>query len=139
MRESRPFTISHELTRMTDKIVYKHLSYKIVGFSMHIHRKLGHGFLEKVYENTLMVLLRKEGIYAEQQAPTLVYFEGQEVGNYVADIVVERQIILELKSIDTMTPAHRAQAINYLKATKLRLALLINFGKKRLEYERYVL
>ena len=139
MRESRFVTISHELIQMTDKIVYKRLSYKIVGFTMHIHRNLGYGFLEKVYENAFMVLLRREGIYAEQQAPIWVCFEGEEVGNYVADIVVERQIILELKSIDTLTPAHRAQAINYLKATKIRLALLINFGKKRLEYERYVL
>jgi GxxExxY protein len=105
---------------------------------MKVHRQLGYGFLEKVYENALMVLFRREGIQAQQQAPVTVYFEGEEVGKYVADVLVEDKIILELKSVEILADAHRAQALNYLKATGLRLAILLNFAKQKLEYERLV-
>ena len=91
---------SHELAQMgtnEDKILYKDLSYKIVGLAMQVYNKLGYGFLEKVYENALMVLLRREGIKAEQQTPGTVYFEGQAVGDYYADILVENKIILEFQ------------------------------------------
>ena len=94
-----------------------------------VNSKLGYGFLEKVYENALMVLLRRKGIKARQQAPISVYFEGEVVGEYFADILVDGKIILELK----------AQALNYLKATGLRLAIIVNFGKEELEYKRLVL
>ena len=120
-----------------DKILYKDLSYKIVGLAMKVHSKLGYGFLEKVYENAMMVLLRREGIHAKQQAPITVYFDGEVVGDYYADILVEDNIILELKAIERITDAHRAQTLNYLKATGLHLAILLNFGKERLKYERF--
>lgn len=103
---------------------------------MDVHNRLGYGFLEKVYENALMVLLRKAGIGARQQHPVSVYFEGEEIGHYVADIIVNDSIILELKSQDGITSAHRAQTLNYLKATGCRLAIILNFGKTRLEHER---
>ncbi|WP_295100222.1 GxxExxY protein [uncultured Candidatus Kuenenia sp.] len=122
-----------------DKILYKDLSYKIVGLAMQVHNKLGYGFLEKVYENALMVLFRREGIQAKQQAPITVYFEDEVVGDYYADILVEDKIMLELKSSEGIIDAHRAQTLNYLKATKLRLAIILNFGKEKLEYERIVL
>ena len=121
-----------------EKILYKDLSYKIVGLAMEVHSKLGYGFLEKVYENAMMVLFHREGIHATQQAPLTVHFEGQVVGDYYADILVEDKIILELKAIEKITDVHRAQALNYLKATGLRLAILLNFGKERLQYERFV-
>ena len=121
-----------------EKILYKDLSYKIVGLAMEVHSKLGYGFLEKVYENAMMVLLRREEILARQQAPITVYFDKQVVGEYYADILVENKIILELKSVEMIANAHRAQVLNYLKATGLRLAILLNFGKERLEYERFV-
>ncbi len=79
-----------------DKILYKDLSYKIVGLAMEVHNKLGYGFLEKVYENALMVLLHKKGIKAEQQAPISVYFDGEVVGDYYADILIDKKLILEL-------------------------------------------
>ena len=104
---------------------------------MEVHSKLGYGFLEKVYENAMMVLLRREGIHAKQQAPITVYFDGEVVGDYYADILVEDNIILELKAIKRITDAHRAQTLNYLKATGLHLAILLNFGKERLKYERF--
>jgi len=119
-------------------ILYKDLSYRIIGLAMRVHSVLGHGFLEKVYEKALMVLLRRENIEAAQQAPITVSFEGEVVGNYYADILVENKIILEIKSAEQIIDAHRAQALHYLKATGLRLALILNFGKEKLEYERMV-
>ncbi|HQU86663.1 MAG TPA: GxxExxY protein [Pyrinomonadaceae bacterium] len=121
------------------EILHKELSYKIVGLAMKLHTELGYGFLEKVYENALMILLRENGIKAEQQVPIKVYYHGQIVGDYIADILVEDNIILELKSSENLAKAHKAQTINYLKATNLRLAMLLNFGKSSLEHERIVL
>ena len=133
---------SHEFSRMTTNsknIIYKELSYKIVGLAMDVHTKLGYGFLEKVYENALMILLEKNGIPAQQQAPIRVYFEEKVVGDYYADILVDDKIILELKTVEKIVGVHRAQILNYLHATGLRLAMILNFGKKILEYERFVL
>lgn len=121
------------------ELLYKDISYKLTGLAMQVHTTLGYGFLEKVYENALMVLLRKEGITAEQQAPITVYFEGEVVGEYYADILVEGKIILELKAAEKIVDNHVAQTLNYLKATGLHLAILLNFGKERLEYKRIVL
>ena len=129
------------MTRMDTNeeiILYKDLSYRIIGLAMRVHSVLGHGFLEKVYEKALMVLLRRENIEAAQQAPITVSFEGEVVGNYYADILVENKIILEIKSAEQIIDAHRAQALHYLKATGLRLAIILNFGKEKLEYERMV-
>lgn len=122
----------------TSKLIYPELSYKIIGLAMEVHRTLGYGFLEKVYENALMVVLERDGIPAQQQAEIKVHFLGRVVGSYEADILIEDKIILELKSCETLNNAHRAQTLNYLKATGFKLALLINFGKKSLEYERIV-
>ncbi len=83
-----------------DIILYKDLSYRIIGLAMRVHSVLGHGFLEKVYERALMVLLRKENIAAVQQAPITVSFEGEVVGDYYADILIENKIILEIKSAE---------------------------------------
>ena len=121
---------------MVENLLYPDLSYRVVGLAMEVHNRLGYGFLEKVYENALMILLRKAGIKAQQQCSIKVYFEGEEVGIYVADIVVEDSIILELKSQDTITNANRAQALNYLKATGYKLAIILNFGRTRLQTER---
>ncbi|MEP7341731.1 MAG: GxxExxY protein [Acidobacteriota bacterium] len=85
-----------------------------------------------------MVLLCRAGIKAQQQATVKVYFDGVVVGDYIADILVDDKIILELKAVERLTDVHRAQALNYLKATGLRLVILINFGKQRLEQERFV-
>lgn len=121
-----------------EKIFHKELSYKIIGVAMQVHRELGFGFLEKVYENAMMVLLRKEMINSVQQAAITVHFMGVVVGEYYADILADDRIILELKSLEKITDAHKAQALNYLKATGKKLAIILNFGKDRLEYERLV-
>jgi len=114
---------SHELTRMytnKKKILYKDLSYRIIGLAMEVHQELGCGFLEKVYENSLMVLFRRDRIPAVQQVSINVHFEGEVVGNYIADILVDNKIILELKCIETIANIHRAQVLNYLKATGIQ-------------------
>ncbi len=132
--------MNHELTRMnTNSLVHKELSYRIIGLAMEVHSNLGPGFLEKVYENALMVLMRREGITAEQQAAVKVMFEGEVVGEYFADILVDNQIILELKAADQITNIHKAQTFNYLKATGHRLGIILNFGAKHLEHHRIVL
>ena len=134
-------SFSHESTRMTTnekEIVYKELSYKIIGLAMEVHSKLGYGFLEKVYENAMILLFKREGINARKQAPIKVYFEGGVVGEYFVDILVEDKIILEIKALDKIIDVHIAQTLNYLKATGSQLAIILNFGKKKLEYERIV-
>ena len=123
---------------MEEKIIYKDLSYQIVGLAIQVRKELGYGFLEKVYENALMVLLEENGIKAEQQVSIKVHFHGRVVGNYIADILVEDSIILEIKTIENISRYERAQTINYLKATSLKLAIVLNFGKDNLMHERFV-
>jgi GxxExxY protein len=106
---------------------------------MEVHNTLGSGFLEKVYENALVVELRLRGLAVEQQDSTDVRYKGRVVGQYVADILVEGLVVLELKALDKLTGDHEAQVLNYLKATGLKVGLLINFGRPRLEWERLVL
>jgi len=136
------FIILYGLTTMKiykKEIIYRELSYEIIGLAMEVHSKLGYGFMEKVYENALMFLFKREGIYAKQQLPIKVYFEGEIVGDYIADILVDEKIILEIKALEGIMDINRSQALNYLKATNLRLAIILNFGKKRFQYERLVL
>jgi len=121
------------------ELIYPELSYKIIGLAMEVHSKLGYGFLEKVYENSLMLLFNKYNIKAEQQSPVPVYFEDQVVGHYVCDIIVEKKIILELKTVDKITDVHKAQLMNYLKATGIKLGIILNFKNKSLEQLRIVL
>ncbi len=121
-----------------NKIIYKDLSYKIIGLAIKVHNKLGYGFMEKVYENAMMVLFRKNRIQSKKQAPISVCFEGEIVGDYYADILIENKIILELKAAEKIIDAHRAQVLNYLKATGLELSIILNFGKEKLEYERFI-
>lgn len=102
---------------MDDKILYKDLSYKIVGLAMQAHTELGYGFLEKVYENALAVLLREHGIAFHQQLPIKVNFHGHTIGEYIADFIIDNSIIVELKAAERIMDAHKAQTINYLKAT----------------------
>jgi len=120
-------------------IVYKDLSYKIIALALEVHNELGCGFLEKVYENALMILLDREGIPARQQSPANVYFQEKIVGQYFADILVDNKLILELKTVDIIANIHIAQVLNYLRATGIKLGLVLNFGKPKFEYKRLVL
>ena len=118
--------------------LYEELTYKLIGCAIEVHNTLGPGLLEKVYENSLMVLFQEKVIKAEQQYPISIYFKEKLVGEYFADILIEKKIILELKAVESFCNAHIAQTLNYLKATNLQLALLINFGKNKLEYKRII-
>ena len=120
------------------RILFKELSYAVVGAAMEVHRTLGPGFLEAVYEEALAHELTLRGIPFEQQPRLPVQYKGQPVGEYVADLIVDGQIILELKAVSRITPGHEAQAHNYLAATGLRLAIILNFGAVSLQQKRIV-
>lgn len=117
----------------------KPLSEKIIGGAFNVSNSLGPGFLEKVYENALAHELRKAGLDVRQQFPVDVVYDGVVVGEFVADLLVESQIVVELKAAKNLDDAHLAQCLNYLKATRLPLCLLLNFGKPRVEVKRIVL
>jgi GxxExxY protein len=99
---------------------------------------LGTGFLEKVYENALAHELRKVGFAVKQQRGTIVMYDGISVGEYFVDLLVEQEIMIELKTVRQLNSAHRAQCLNYLRATGMHLCLLLNFGGPRLEVRRVV-
>ena len=109
---------------------------EILGAAFRVSNSLGCGFLEKVYENALVVELRDSGLPVLQQAKFDVLYKGRSVGEYVADLIVAGRIIVEVKALRELERVHRSQAINYLRATKLPVALLLNFGQARLQYER---
>lgn len=112
---------------------------KTIGCAMGVSRVLGVGFLEKVYENALCVELARAGVPFERQKRLDVIYEGVIVGEYVADIVVAGCVILELKSAEAISDAHKAQLLNYLRATELRVGLILNFGTPKLGIKRMVL
>ena len=112
------------------------LTEKVIRCAFAVSNTLGCGFLEKVYENALAHELRKAGMKAEQQHGITVYYDGVAVGEYAADLRIEGVLLVELKAIKELDDIHLAQCLNYLKATKLRLGLLMNFGKPKLEVHR---
>ena len=120
------------------QILYKDLSYAVVGAAMEVHRVLGPGFLEAVYQRALAHELAQRGIRFEQFRRLPVHYKGVLVGDYEADFVVEDKIILEIKAVSRLHARHEAQAINYLTATGFRLAILLNFGAESLQHQRVV-
>ena len=107
---------------------YSKLTEKIIKAAYTVHNVMGFGFLEKVYQNALMIELRKTGLSILSEEPITVYYENEIVGEYVADIVVEGKVILELKAVKELTEIHEVQLVNYLKATGIEVGLLLNFG-----------
>jgi GxxExxY protein len=120
------------------KILHKELSYAIVGAAMEVHRILGPGFLEAVYQAALAHELALRNIRYEQFKRLPVTYKGIMVGDYVADFMVEDKVILEIQAVSILHPRHEAQAINYLTATGFRLAILLNFGADSLQHRRLV-
>jgi GxxExxY protein len=112
------------------------LTEKIIGCAFTVANTLGPGFLEKVYENALVHELRKNGLKVEQQRLIPVIYDGVVVGDYVADLIVENQVLVELKAAKGLEDVFTAICINYLKASKLRRCLLINFGRPKIEVRR---
>ncbi|MGD2016397.1 MAG: GxxExxY protein [Desulfobacterales bacterium] len=115
------------------------ITYAINGAIFEVNKVLGPGFLEKVYENALLYELNSRGLKAECQAPIIVKFKGQCVGEYFADILVEDSVIVELKTAERIEKIHEAQLLNYLKATGIQLGLLVNFRHTKAEIKRLVL
>ena len=121
------------------KLLYEELTYAIIGAAMEVHRILGSGFIEAVYEAALTMELRARGIAFERQVALQVKYKGAIIGDYRADFVVDKKIIIELKAIKQLSSVEEAQLMNYLKATGIEVGLLLNFGAKSLEHVRRVL
>jgi len=109
---------------------YEQLTQKIIGAFYTVYNTLGYGFLENVYENALRIELQKMGLTVATQYAINVYYGGQVVGEYYADLLIEEQVIIELKAVRNLLPEHEAQLLNYLNATQYEIGLLLNFGIK---------
>ena len=115
------------------------ITYAINGAVFEVNKILGPGFLEKVYENALLIELKKRGLKVESQVPIRVFYKGSAVGEYLADMLVEKKVIVELKTVETLDKIHEAQLLNYLKATGIQVGLLVNFKHLKAEIKRMVL
>lgn len=116
---------------------YSELTQKIIKAAQNVHNELGSGFLEKVYQNSVVLELHKIGLDVVTEKPISVHYDGQIVGDYFADIIVDGKVILEIKAVQAINPAHEAQLVNYLKASNIDVGLLLNFGKS-LEVKRKI-
>ena len=115
------------------------ITYEIRGALFEVNKVLGPGFLEKVYEKALLIELHNRGLKAESQVPVKVFYKDKPVGEYFADVLVEKKIIVELKTVESLDKNHEAQLLNYLKATGIQIGLLVNFKSPKVEIKRMVL
>jgi GxxExxY protein len=115
---------------------HEEITEKIIGIFYDVYNELGHGFLESVYEQSMAIALREAG-QVVQQAPITVYFRGQMVGEFRADLMVDDCVLVELKAARAIESAHEAQVMNYLRATRIEIGLLMNFGPKP-EFKRFI-
>jgi len=129
--------VNHESTK-TRKHDFEELSGRIIKSAIEVHKKLGPGFLESIYQKALPFQLKKDGLKVETQKEVKIYYDGQEVGTHILDIVVENEIIVELKTVKAFDDSHLAQLMSYLKATGKRVGLLLNFAKAKLDIKRVV-
>jgi len=114
----------------TDRLKHNKITDIILKGFYEVYNELGDGFLESVYENALYIVLTGYGLYAERQKELSVFFRGKVIGDFKADLIVNKNVIIELKAVRTLDSAHEAQLINYLKATNIEVGLLLNFGRK---------
>ncbi len=124
---------------MEIKVLEKELSYRVQGCVYEVYKELGSGFMEKVYEKALLKEFELQGIKAKNQVPSKVHYKGDLVGEYFADIIVEGKLILELKAQGELSKVYEAQLLNYLKATGIKLGMLINFHYPKATIKRLVL
>lgn len=118
-------------------MLHAEITDKIINAFYKVYNTMGYGFLEKVYENALNIELKNMGLDVSQQNNIKVFYENHEVGNYFADIIVNNQVIMEIKAAESLREDHKAQLINYLKATDKEVGMLLNFGKKA-EFKRII-
>ncbi|MEW6618481.1 MAG: GxxExxY protein [bacterium] len=123
-----------------EKIIYRELSYKVVGSAMEVHRELGYGFLESVYDEAFGIELERSGLYFEYQKELPIFYKGKKLEKqFRADYLIEKEILVENKATNKgITEIDEAQVHNYLKATGLRLGIIINYGLPSLEYKRII-
>ncbi len=117
-------------------LLYEELTGRILEACFEASNELGLGFLESVYKNAIVIVLRQKGMKVEVEKPIMVMFRGQSVGQFYADLFVDDKVIVELKAVSALVPEHSAQVINYLKATGIEVGLLVNFGRPKIEFKR---
>lgn len=117
-------------------MIHEKITQRILGACFDVSNELGCGFLESVYARAVMIALNDVGLNAKSQVPLKVMFRKQVVGDFCPDILVEDEVIVELKAVKALAPEHVAQVLNYLKATGLKVGLLVNFGTSKIEYRR---
>lgn len=115
---------------MEEILKHRELTERVIEAFYRVYNVLGYGFLEKVYENALLIELQKMGIQAAAQSPVQVFYDGKVVGEYFSDLLIQDCIIVEIKAAKSVAVEHEAQLLNYLKATKIEVGLLVNFGPK---------
>jgi GxxExxY protein len=120
------------------ELLYKKLTYSVIGAAMEVHRELGSGFLEAVYQKALAHELLVRKIFFEEHVHLPITYKGELIGDYIADYVVDGKLIVEIKAVSRLSSAHQAQAMHNLTATGLRLALLLNFGAGSVEHRRVI-
>jgi len=120
------------------QLVDEALTERIIGAVIEVSNELGAGFLESVYQKALLIALAERGLKAQAQVPLEVHFHGQMVGQFYADILVENRVLIEIKAAKALTDEHKAQLINYLRATGIKVGLLVNFGKPKAEWRRVI-
>lgn len=124
---------------MVSNLLHKEITSDIIGAAFEVQKELGYGFLEKVYENAMIVELLARGRKIEQQVPIDVVYKGERIGHYVADLMVAGVVLVELKTGKVLIPRHEAQLLHYLKATGIKVGLLVNFGREKCEFKRMVM
>ncbi len=121
---------------MVSEIIEKELSYRIIKAAFEVHNELGPGFLESLYDEAMAIQLGKDGLEIERQKRITVKFKGTKIGEHILDNIVNQRVILEYKTVVKIVPIHEQQVLSYLKATRLQLAIVVNFGASRVEYSR---
>ncbi len=121
---------------MQDKLLYSDLTETILGCCFDVMNELGSGYLEAVYRNALVVALKEKGLEVEVEKRFQIIFRGQKIGLYIADLIVEGKVLVELKSCESLVGEHQAQLINYLKVSGMLVGLLVNFGKRKVKFKR---
>jgi len=127
-----------QITTNNTNIIYPDLSYKIMGAIFEVHKSLGPGFKESIYEKALIKELTLLGLKIEVQKTIPVFYKGEKVGLHKLDLVVEDKLVIELKAVESFSPHHRSQLLSYLKAGGYKLGILVNFSKSKVEYCRVV-
>ena len=126
------------MEKQDTRLLYSELTEKILGIYYDVYNEIGHGFLESVYNNCMFFALSKAGISVRREVPVPVYFRGQDVGQFKADLVVDGSVLIELKAVQNLDRSHEAQVMNYLRATELEVGLLLNVGSPKPQFKRIV-